>query len=126
MNKTTRDNILYVIIALAIVCVGGLNIWYYVSRGLPVRIPISTKHFAVFLTTAIVFGYVIQKWRRSWKNARFWVVLILLAAIYVALQWLVIQYVPVNIATVTSAAILGLFAVLFILDKLIPREYDRG
>jgi hypothetical protein len=98
-KTTTRDNILYLTIALAIVGIMGLVAWYQDAHGLPIRMPISTKQFAFVFTTAGVFGYSIRDWRRAWRSARFWIVLSVLFVTYVPLQWLLIQHIRINIIT---------------------------
>jgi len=123
MKSTTRDNILYMTIALSIVGIGGLIIWYDVSHGLPVRAPISTRQFAFVYIAALVFGYAIREWRKAWQSARFWTVLAILFVIYLPGQWLLIQYTHVNIIMFVLINLVELFALLFALEKLLPHEF---
>jgi hypothetical protein len=126
MKKTTRDNILYVLIALAMVGILGLVAWYQEAHGLAVRMPISTKHFAAAFTTVGIFGYALREWKRAWRNVRFWTVFSILLAVYVPLQWLLVQHTNVNIFTFVIVGMVELFALLFVLEKLLPPEYHRA
>jgi hypothetical protein len=118
MKKTARDNILYLTIALAIVGILGLVAWYQEAHGLPIRMPVSTKQFAIAFTTIGIFGYAIREWRRAWGSVHFWIVLSLLLVVYVPLQWLLVRYISVNIITFVIVGVVELFALLFVLERL--------
>jgi hypothetical protein len=123
MKATTRDNILYLAIALGIVGILGLVAWYQDAHGLPVRMPISDRRFAFFFITAILFGYAIKAWRRSWHRFRFWVVLSLLFAIYAPLHLLLIRSVSLGLMTFGAIAAFELFTLLVVLEKFLPRQH---
>jgi hypothetical protein len=120
MKKTTRDSILYLVIALVIVAVLGLVAWYQKAHSLPIRMPVSSKQFAVVFITAGIFGYAIREWRRAWQSLHFWIVLSILFGIYVPLQWLLIRHINVNIFTFVIIGVAELFTLLFVLEKLVP------
>jgi hypothetical protein len=120
MKKTTKDTILYLAIALVIVGILGLVAWYQEAHSLPIRMPLSSKQFAVVFITAGIFGYAIREWRRAWRRLHFWIVLAILFGIYVPLQWLLIGHINVNIFTFVIVGAAELFALLFVLEKLMP------
>jgi hypothetical protein len=126
MKKTTRDNIFYLMIALAFLGILGLVAWYQEAHGLSIRMPISTKQFAVVFTTVGIFGYAIREWQRAWRRVKFWTVLSILLAVYVPLQWLLVRHINVNIFTFVIVGVVELFTLLFVLEKLLPPEYHRA
>ena len=87
MKTTTRDNILYLTIAFAVLGILGICAWYQDAHGQRIHMPISIRQFALVFMTAGVFGYAIREWRRAWHNTRFWIVLSLLFVAYVPLQF---------------------------------------
>src|SRR5215472_3117193 len=104
MTNNTRDNILYLTIALAVVAVALLAFRYRVSSGQPSHPLISASVFAFFLTTTVVFGCLIQVWRKAWRRVRFWVAIGLLLAAYCPLQWILVQYLDRRLAMLTLIA----------------------
>jgi hypothetical protein len=122
MKTTTRDNILYLTIALGIVGVGGLVIWYQDAHGLPIRMPVPDKVAAFLITTAIVFGYAIQRLRKLWRSSRFWWVIGLLLIAYLPLQWQLVQFTGMRIGLVSISVMLELFGFLFIVERLVPSQ----
>jgi len=125
MTTITRDNILYLTIALAIVGILALVAWYQDVHGLPIRIPISDRQFALFLTTAVVFGYSLQASRSAWRKPRFWIIFSVLLLLYVPLQWLVLQHIKINIFTVQIVVLAELFALFALLGALLPSRHHR-
>jgi hypothetical protein len=126
MKKTSRDSILYLTIALAIVGIVGLVARYEDAHGLPIRMPIPPKPFALAVSTAVVFGYAIQARRKAWHSIRFWVLLSGLLVVYVPLQWLLIQCTGARVIPWAASAGIELFLLLFILEKLLPQEHHRA
>jgi hypothetical protein len=124
MKPSTRDNILYLTIALAIVGILGLAFWYQEAHGLAHRFPVSDRQVGFVATTAVVFGYAIAHFRRSWRNLRFWVVLSLLLGAFLPAQFLLIRSMGTRIAKYRVLGMIELFVLLVILDWLVPSR-DR-
>lgn len=125
MKTATRDNILYLTIALGIVGVGGIVVWYQEAHGLPIRMPISDGMAAFFITTSLVFGYTIKYFRKLWSRTRFWVMLGVIFLGYLPLQWRLLQFTGMRIGLGTATAFVELLCLLFILEKLVPPERHR-
>jgi len=78
MNKNmTRDNVLYLLIALAIVGLIWVSAENDVSHGKKAEFPISFEVLSFASTTCIVFGYAIRQWRKAWRSVRLWAFLAL-------------------------------------------------
>jgi hypothetical protein len=99
MNRKTRDNILYLAISCAVVGAVGLTLWYQEVHRLPLRMPFSVRQVEFVFSTALVFGYAIKQNRQSWKRIRFWTMLTAAFAVFVPLQWLLIQHFELNLIT---------------------------
>jgi hypothetical protein len=117
---TTRDNILYLAIALGIVGAGALVAWYQEAHRLPIRMPISDKFFAFILTTAVVLGGAIKSSRKLWRSGRFWVATCLLLIVYVPLQWKLVAFSRIGLGFVWAMTFGELFCLFFILEWLVP------
>jgi len=120
MKITTRDNILYLTVALGIVGVGALIVSYQESHGLPIRLPISDKMFAFGWTTALVFGYAIQKSRKLWPSPRFWVTICVLLIAFLPFQWALVGFGRIGIGLISAASFGELVCLLLLLEKLVP------
>ena len=119
MNPTTRDNILYLAISFAVVGAVGLTLWYQEAHGLPLRMPFSVKQFEFVFSTALIFGYAIKENRQAWKRTRLWIVLAVTFAVFVPLQWLIIQHITLNLITFGFATAMEFFGLLVVLEKLV-------
>ena len=120
MKTTSRDNILYLTIALAIVGILGLVYWYQEVHRLPQRFPLSDKWVAFIATTAVVFGGAVKSSRKLWCSGRFWVAMSLLLLIYLPLQWKLVGFSKIGIGFVSAITFAELFCLLFILQWLVP------
>jgi hypothetical protein len=125
MKTTTRDNILYLAIALGIVGAGVLVAWYQEAHGLPIRMPISDKLFVFILTTAVVFGGAIKSSRKLWRSGRFWVATCLLLIVYLPLQWKLVEFSRTG-WFVSAITFCEFFCLLFILEWLVPPPVRHG
>jgi hypothetical protein len=119
MKTTTRDNILYLAIALSIVGAGVLVARYREAHGLPIRMAISDKVFAFIITTAVVFGGAIRSSQRLWRSARFWGAMSLLLIVYLPLQWKLVGFSRIG-WFVSAMTFCEFFCLLFILEWLVP------
>ena len=120
MKAATRDNILYLTIALAIVGILGLVYWYQEAHNLPRRFPLSDKLFAFIVTTAVVFGGAVKSSRKLWRSGRFWVATSVLLLIYLPLQWKLVGFSRIGIGFISAITFAELFCLLFILQGLVP------
>ena len=87
MKPTTRDNLLYLGIALSIVAALGLVLWYQDSHDQRLHFPLSDKMVILCVTTVGVFGALISTWKRAWRQTRFWLLMLLLLVAFIPLQW---------------------------------------
>src|SRR5437764_11648711 len=78
--KRVRDWLLYVGIAVLIVAVIVLFAMHSVKAGGSPDLPL--KWMAFVGVTAIMFGYAVRAWRRSWRQPRFWLLLIVFAVVH--------------------------------------------
>jgi len=121
MKDATRDNILYITIALVIVAALGLVAWYQDAHGQRIHMPIAEKPFLVLFSTAGVFGYAVKYRRKSLDSTRFWMVLSVAFVLFIPLQWRILSR-TFGVASFGALSVLELFLLLAILDKLVPRE----
>lgn len=121
MKSTTRDNIIYLTIATGIIGLIGIIAWYQDSHGIPIHMPISDRAAGFFITTAVVFGYTVQCFRKLWSGVRFWLVLSVIMAIYLPLQWRLVQATGFTIGRVSVITFVELLCILFVVEKLVPR-----
>jgi hypothetical protein len=126
MKTTTRDNILYLTIALAIVMIALLAFRYHISSGEPLRPLISQNAFSFVLTTSVVLGCLIQAWRKAWHRARFWFVLAVVCAAYLPLQWQLVHYLGSRLALLTLVAGLELIILSIIFDTAMENLNHRN
>lgn len=122
MKATTRDNILYLTIALAIVAVWGLVAWYQDAHGQQIHMPIPEHALMLFVATAVIFGYALKDRRKSWRNPRFWVVLSAAFILFLPLEWRIVLYTS-SAAVVAALSGPELFVLLVVLNTFAP---DRG
>jgi len=118
MKRTTRDNILYVAIACTIVGALLLRWWYQEAHGLPLTMPFSVARFELVFSTTVIFGYAIKENRQAWKRTRFWIVVAVTFAVFVPLQWLLIQHITLNLITFGFATAMEFLGLLIVLEKL--------
>jgi hypothetical protein len=126
MQRTTRDNLLYLAIAFTIVGVLLLTFWYEDAHGLPIRVPISDMQFAFAATTALVFGSIIHAWRKSLRSVRFWVVLSLMLIVYVPLQWQLALRFSTRLLILGAITIVEVFVLSSIMTSVVPRGNQRS
>jgi hypothetical protein len=126
MKNTTRDNILYLTIALAVVGLLALVARYQYAHGLPIHMPISTKQFAFGFTAIGTFGFAIQLWRRAWHSVRFWSILSMVFIIYIPLHWLLSEYIAANIVAFVVISVVELLILLFVLEKLLHHQFHNA
>ena len=123
MNKTTRDSVLYLAVAIAVVAAVLVVFWYREAHGLPTHRPIASSRPFLFAASALtIFGFTVQQWRHSWGTTRFWVVLTSLFIAFVPLQWLVTSYTMQHLILFIMIAMLEVVALDFILQRLVTRE----
>ena len=125
MKKETRDNVIYLTIAVAVVAILGSIAWYQSAHGMRIHMPGSNAQFATLLMIVGVFGYAIKEWRKAWRSVRFWATLGLLLIVYLPLQILLFRYVVVNIITLPIVGALELFLLLFLLERIFSRQHHH-
>ena len=101
-STKTRDLLLYVSVAIAVVAAAWMYGVHQARTGGSPNLRLKWIGFGGM--TAVVFGYAIRACRRSWGKQRFWVLLCIFFAVHSGLGVLILMRVP--------AAPLLLYAVL--------------
>jgi hypothetical protein len=87
--RRVRDYVIYVSIGLAIV---GFGIWH-ADRGGGDLPESAWKWIGLAVTTPILFGYAVVEYRRDWRQARFWGIILALLMIHLGLFSIVLSHV---------------------------------
>lgn len=72
------------------------------------RVPLTDTQITVFLVTVFIYGLLVAAYRRLWKTAGFWALLLAFLAVHVALCALVIARIAEEVRGPGLAQTLGL------------------
>jgi len=88
------------------------------------RLPFSVKHGEAFVAGGAFFFFLVASYRKLWKRAGFWVLLLAFLAVY----WVAAVKIGENALGVRAAALYGVTAAAegAVFGLLVARFYRRG